>query len=138
MPPVLTGRNAQTGRFMKGHVPANKCKKWDEYMSKRSQKRASKGWRNLDLHRNKNGRPDTAGRCRKAVIAVTDSGAWCHFDYLGDAARWIGGNRFNVGRCCRSNQLCRQTGKKVNTDHKYLGLRFYYAAEPVWEQKIKR
>lgn len=32
LPPVWTGINKQTGRFLKGHVPANKGKKWSEYM----------------------------------------------------------------------------------------------------------
>ena len=74
LPPVWTGINKKTGRFLKGHVPANKGKKWSDYMGKRAQKRAAKGWKNLDLHRNKNGRPDTAGRCRKQVVAVMDDG----------------------------------------------------------------
>jgi hypothetical protein len=30
LPPVWTGINKQTGRFLKGHVPANKGKKWSE------------------------------------------------------------------------------------------------------------
>ena len=41
------GRNAVTGRFMKGHVPANKGRKWDEYMTAESKKRVAVGWRNL-------------------------------------------------------------------------------------------
>ena len=30
LPPVWTGRNRLTGRFLKGHVPANKGKKWSD------------------------------------------------------------------------------------------------------------
>ena len=81
--------NRITGRFMKGHVPANKGKKWGEYMSKRSQRRSAKGWRNLDIHRNKNGRPDNAGRCRKQVVAVRDDGTFTVFGYVGSAAKAI-------------------------------------------------
>jgi hypothetical protein len=143
LPPVWTGIDKQTGRFLKGHVPANKGKKWSDYMGKRAQKRAAKGWKNLDLHRNKNGRPDTAGRCRKQVVAVMDDGSWLVFPYLSPAAEWVGGNRENVGMCCRMNQSRKrlknpwghQSGK-VNTDHKYMGIRFYFESDNVWTTKI--
>jgi hypothetical protein len=145
LPPIWTGRNNVTGRFLKGHVPANKGKKWTDYMGKRAMKRSAKGWANLDKHRNKNGRPDTAGRSRKEVIAVTDDGRWFHFGYVGAAAQWCGGSRENVGRCCRSNQskviLNDTHGKpngKVNTDHRYMGVRFYFESDNVWTTKINK
>ena len=142
LPPVWTGINKQTGRFLKGHVPANKGKKWSDYMGKRAQKRAAKGWKNLIIHRPKT-RPDTAGRCRKQVIAVLDDGSWRVFSYLGSAAEWVGGSRENVRRCCRMNQARKrlkkpwghQTGK-VNTDHKYMGIRWYFETDNVWTTKI--
>jgi len=144
LPPLRTGVNKLNGRFTKGHVPANKGKKWSDYMGKRAQKRAAKGWKNLDLHRNKNGRPDTAGRCRKKVVAVLDDGSWLVFSYLTPAAEWIGGSRENVGRCCRQNnskrELCKPNGKpsgRVNTDHRYLGVRFYFESDNTWLKKIK-
>ena len=147
--PTWTGRNNVTGRFLKGHVPANKGKKWSDYMGKRAMKRAAKGWKNLDIHRNKNGRPDTAGRCRKQVIAVMDDGSWLLFPYIGIAAEWVGGNRENVGRCCRCNQakkVCKHDWRPgqskgashVNTDHKYMGIRFYFETDNVWTTKIKQ
>ena len=67
--PVFSGRNPKTGRFVKGHQPANKGKKWDEYMSKRNQRKAARGWKNLDIHRH---RSENAGRPKKPVIAVMD------------------------------------------------------------------
>ena len=144
LPPVVTHVNKQTGRYMKGHVPANKGKKWSEFMSKRGQRRSKKGWANLDLHRNKNGRADNAGRCRKQVIAVMDDGKWLVFSYLGAAAEWLGGNRENISRCCRLNQkkarLHNPWGKltdKVNTDHRYKGIRWYFESDNVWTTKIK-
>lgn len=140
IPPERPKRNAVTGHFLPGHTPHNKGKKWSEYVGKRAQKRMAKGWKNLELHRNKNGRPDTAGRCRKEVIAVEDDGTWHHFTYLGTAAQWIGGSRENVGRCCRSNQerhVNLKTGK-VNTDHKYMGIRFYFETDSIWCEKIKK
>ena len=142
LPPIWTGRNNVTGRFLKGHVPANKGKKWSDYMGKRAMKRAAKGWANVLSHRPKS-RPDTAGRCRKQVIAVMDDGRWFHFAYIGDAAKWVGGSRENVGRCCRCNQSRKRLKKpwghpsdKVNTDHKYMGIRFYFESDNVWTTKI--
>ena len=166
--PEWTGIDPRTGRFLKGHVSANKGKKWSEFMSKRGQRRARKGWKNLDLHRNKNGRADTAGRSRKQVIAVMDDGRWLIFPYIGAAAEWCGGNRekrtssessaetlsgnaesrvssarANIGRCCRQNQnrpiLRNPHGKptgKVNTDHRYMGIRWYFETDSIWTQKI--
>ena len=143
LPPEWTGINKQTGQYLKGHVPANKGKKWSEYMTKRAMKRAAKGWKNLTTHRPTT-RPDTAGRCRKQVVAVMDDGSWLVFPYLGPAAQWVGGSRENVGRCCRSNQskavLRNPHGKptgKVNTDHRYRGIRFYFETDNVWTTKIK-
>jgi hypothetical protein len=104
LPPLWTGRNKMNGRFLKGHEPANKGKKWTDYMGKRAMKRAAKGWKNLDKYRPKT-RPDTAGRCRKPVIAVTDDGKWHWFPYLGAAADWVEGCKENVRRCCHCNAI---------------------------------
>ena len=107
LPPLWDGRNKKTGRFLKGHVPANKGKKWSDFMGKRAMKRASKGWANLDKYRNKNGRSDVAGRSRKQVIAVTDDGRWYHFSSVKSAYEWlrnivgIACTRENISRCCR-------------------------------------
>ena len=140
--------NRITGRFMKGHVPANKGKKWGEYMSKRSQRRSAKGWRNLDIHRNKNGRPDNAGRCRKQVVAVRDDGSFTVFGYVGAAAKAIGGCRENLGRCCRANAsgkvltTARGRGRgigspSVNTNHRYMGIRWYFESDyEIWRTKV--
>lgn len=141
--PEWTGIDPRTGRFLKGHVSANKGKKCSEFMSKRGQRRARKGWKNLTKHRNKNGRADTAGRARKQVIAVMDDGRWLVFDYIGAAAEWLGGSRENISRCCRQNQnrptLHDTHGKptgKVNTDHRYMGIRWYFETDSIWTQKI--
>ena len=134
--PEWTGRNRVNGRFLKGHVPANKGKKWSEFMPKRSQKRSAKGWSNLDKYRV---RPATAGRPKKPVIALTDDGDFIYFPFVGDAAKWCGGRRENVARCCRYNEA-NTVGKNgiINTDHKYLGYRFYFERSRVWLDKIKK
>ena len=71
LPPIRPKYNLKNGRFLKGHVPANKGKPWSLWMSKRGRRRAAKGWKNLDKYRPRT-RPDNAGRCRKKVIAVMD------------------------------------------------------------------
>lgn len=146
LPPVNPLVSKKTGQFLRGHVPANKGKKWDEYLSKRAQRRSAKGWKNLETHRPKE-RPDTAGRCRKKTVVVTDDGKFKIFTYLKEAAEWIGGSRENVGRCCRSNmskKVCKHDWRqgqpkgasRVNTDHKYKGYRFYFFDDPCWWDKV--
>ena len=138
IPTDWTRINPRNGRFMKGHEPHNKGKKWDEYLPKKSQRRMKKGWKNLDKYRNCNGRPDTAGRSRKMVVAVRNNGKYHIFDFVGAAAEWLGGSRENIGRCCRTNQerhINQKTGK-VNTDHQYKGIRWYFASDPIWQEKI--
>lgn len=137
LPPPPPVRNRATGRFLPGSTPHNKGKRWDEYMTKRQQRKSAKGWKNVITHRPKH-RPDTSGRCRKQVMAILDDGRSIRFAYLGDAAEWIGGNRENVGRCCRYNQanhINLKTGK-INTDHRYKGVRFYFLTDDNWWDKI--
>ena len=129
--------NPINGQFLKGHTPFNKGKKWSEYMKKRSMKRCAKGWKNLRKYQPKT-RPDICGRCRKAVIAVMDDGRWVWLPYIGAAGEWIGGSRENVRRCCALNMKTESDKRrKVNTDHKYRGVRFYYESDPKWTTKIK-
>ena len=78
----------------------------------------------------------TKGRGHRAV---KDDGTWCVLPYIGAAGDWIGGSRENVRRCCQSNRerhVNKKTGK-VNTDHKYLGVRFYYESDNIWTTKVK-
>ena len=78
-----------------------------------------------------------------------DDGSWLLFPYIGPAAEWVGGNGENVGRCCRMNEAkkeCKHNWRpgqpkgasRVNTDHKYMGIRFYFESDNVWTTKIKR
>ncbi len=144
LPPARV--NPINNRFQKGHVPANKGKKWDEYMPKQSQRRAAKGWVNVVKYRPKK-RSDVAGRARKKVVVVTDDGKFRIFSYLKEASDWLGRNHDNVGRCCRANmskKVCKHNWRQgqpkgadlVNTDHKYMGYRWYYYDDPVWWDKV--
>lgn len=142
IPEEWSGRNAVTGCFLPGHVPHNKGRKLGDYMTKRAQRRSAKGWKNVVLHRSKT-RPDNAGRSPKQIIAVEDDGTWHVFSYIGAAAVWLGGRRENIRRCCAENlsrkQLKTSHGKvtgRVNTDHKYMGCRFYYESDNIWTKKI--
>ena len=137
--PMPSFRNLATGRFMKGHIPANKGRKWSEWASKRSQRKMSKGWANLEKYR-PSSRPDNAGRCRKPIIAVSDSGKWLYFEDSVAAASWSGGLRENIDRCCRFNASLRVNKKtgKINTDHKYKGVKWYFESDiAIWRFKIQ-
>ena len=146
--------NPANGQFLKGNVPHNKGKKWDDYMPKRSQRRAAKGWKNIEIHR-PTSRPDTAGRCRKAVVAITDDGKFHVFKDAPLAAEWLkrytgeSCNRENIGRCCRENaseRECKHSwrpGQKkgsstINTDHRYKGVRWYFENDYTWYSKVAR
>lgn len=120
LPPIIKPILQDTktnGRFPKGHTPHNKGKKWSEYMGKRAQKRASKGWKNLDIHRPKK-RPDTTIRCSKPVIAVNKDGTWLYYPNITTAAKYNNCARENVKRCCKLNTT------QTNTDHKCNGLTY--------------
>lgn len=129
--PVWKGRDFKTGRFLKGHTPANKGKKWNEFMGKRAQKRSAKGWKNVQLFRCKGGGPNS-GRPKKAVIAIMDNGEWKIFSYSVPAAEFVNGSRFNVVRCCRQNAC-----HGINTDHRYKGIRFYFDTDDNWITKLQ-
>lgn len=142
----------KTGRFLPGHVPANKGKTWDEFMSKRGQRKSAKGWKNIDEHRSENGKK-YGGRNRKPIVAITDDGKLRVFKDSYLAEMWLkkhtgkSCNRENIGRCCRYNasrKVCKHSwrpGQKkgsttINTDHRYMGIRFYFESDKTWYSKI--
>ena len=137
IPTDWTRVNPRNGQFMKGHEPHNKGKRREEWMSKEGMKASSKGWENLDKYRCK-GHPNANKARAVNVVAVRNNGEYKIFEFIADAARWINGNGVNVRRCCRLNQerhVNRKTGK-INTDHQYKGVRFYFASDPIWNEKI--
>lgn len=138
LPPVFEPKNTEQGRFKKGNVPHNKGKKWSEWMGKRAQKRAAKGWKNLELHRPT--RSENAGRRKRPIIAVMDGGNWLWLPDARKAQTWIGrGDKNNINRCCKFNESKRVNLRngKVNTDHRYMGIRFYFETDDAWTTKIK-
>lgn len=120
IPPERPKYNPTNGRFLKGHTPANKGKKWSEWMSKRGQKRSMKGWKNIEIHRCRGNAEWIAKNHRVQVVAVLDDGTFRVFPMIGTAGEWVGGNRGNVHRCCEYNakrHVNRKTGR-INTDHR--------------------
>lgn len=131
--------NPLNGQFLKGHTPHNKGKKWSDYAGKRAQKRMAKGWANLDKYRS-HPKPEKAGTPPKKVVAVADNGSWMVFNSVVACAFAFGVGRENVGRCCRENNKRRVNKKtgKINTDHKYKGIRFYFETDfDLWGERIK-
>ena len=138
IPPERPTRDKTTGRFLQGHVPHNKgVEGWQRSLPAKARRRISRGWKNLETHRCTS-RPAGAGRPRKQVIAVSDNGRFFVFKSVAEAGRKMGVRRENIGRCCRDNERC-VTNKtnKVNTDHKYMGFRYYYEENPAWMNKVK-
>lgn len=147
--PVRLDRNPINGRFLKNHTPHNKGKTWDECMSKRSQRRCRKGWKNLLKRKNRKKAlvksEGKRGRKKRKVIAVFEDGRFTYFESLSDAAKITGNRCPNIRRCCTLNKerktLYNRHGNltgKVNTDHHCKGIRFYCEDDPIWMTKIKR
>jgi len=77
-----------------------------------------------------------------------DDGSWVVFPYISPAAEWVGGSRENVGRCCRMNEKRlvnkidwrpgqKKGASRINTDHRYKNIRFYFERDSTWTKKIK-
>lgn len=93
-------RNAVNGRFLKGHVPHNKGKKWSDYMDMRKVKRIKRiALQNL--------RPnaDIGGWNKKAVVAIDDDGniaGW--FESSFDAMKKTGIHHRNIRKVCNGGR----------------------------------
>lgn len=93
-------RNFQTGTFLKGHIPHNKGKKWNEWMDMRKAKKILRiGKKNLK------GRNDIGGRNKRPVVAITDDGRLAYFDSATRAALLTGLNRRNISHCCQGKRM---------------------------------
>lgn len=67
--PVRLTRNAINGRFLKGHVPHNKGKKWREWMDGRTARRVKR----IAL-KNLHGRSDIGGWNARPIFALNKAG----------------------------------------------------------------
>lgn len=91
-------RNVVTGRYLSGHVPHNKGKKWSEYMSLDSQQRSSEGWKNLRP------RMDIGGWNARPCIAVADDGRWWWFPSVSTAGEKTGIQTRNINSVCHKKR----------------------------------
>jgi hypothetical protein len=121
--PVRVNRRDEKGRFAKGHKPFNKGKNWDEYLSPEKQRKVKEiGVKNL--------RPLPKGvEAHNAlpIISIDAENRMLRHKSITHAAKFFGICRENIGRCARQNSAMipnKKTGK-VNTNHRYMGIRFY-------------
>lgn len=137
IPPEINGRNPITGRFLKGHVPPNKGKKWDEYLTEEQQERARIGWSNLSKYRHVSTIGCGCGRPHRKVVALDAKGRMSIYESIAEACRVHNCNETNIRRCCRENEQHKVGIRgKENTDRMYYGLRWYYESDKQWEQKL--
>ena len=107
-------------------------------MSKEGQERSKRGWSNLDRFRSQNAHLH-GGKPKRKVIGLHDDGRLIVFPSIEEAARWRKGHPADVRRCCLDNRslAVNKRNGKVNTNHKYLGMRFYYEDDiDIWKNKI--
>ena len=110
-------RNLQNGRFLKGHVPHNRGKKWPEWMDGRKIKKVRRiGLKNLE----RKGRMDLGGWNARRVVALREDGKPFVFSSAAAAARITGLIARNIIRCCQGK--CKHCGK----------FRWYYWESNEW------
>lgn len=127
------------GRFKKGHVPFCKGRNWSEWMPKEHwEKVKAIGLKNLN-HKKE---PRGYATFTKPVIAIDADGRMTRHNSIKDAALHFHCSQFNLGRCCRFNHRGAEptgTWKKVNTDHTYMGIRFYFEDDvQLWSNARRR
>jgi hypothetical protein len=121
-------RNRRTGRFMKGSVPANKGKRWDDYMPKQSQKRSKRGWKNLRKYGKKGA---GAGWNKRAVVAITADGTFVgRFESGAEAAHCSGAHQRNINCCCRKQR--KHAGKTADGRL----LQWFYETDDTWIELV--
>ena len=89
-------RNFLNGRFLKGHIPHNRGKKIEEYMSNANIRKVKRiGMKNLK------GRSDIGGWNARKVVAVREDGKPFVFTSATKAAEVTHLIRRNITRCCQ-------------------------------------
>ena len=97
--PIRMTRNPVNGKFLKGHVPHNKGKKWSDYMDMRKAKRIKRiAKKNLKYNYN------IGGWNKKKVIGIKDGKIIGVFNSAHDAAKRLGLIRRNISHCCRGER----------------------------------
>lgn len=115
-------RNFVTGSFLKGHIPHNSGKPWDEWLSKEMQQKIlERGRKNLRP------RMDIGGWNKRAVVCVNETtGEHKYCESAAKAGFVLNLESRNIIACCR--------GKRKRCG----GLRWFYFDSNDWVQFIKR
>ena len=139
--PIRVERNPVSEQPRKQRTSPRKGKTWDDFMSKESQDRCAKGWNNLNIYRkgafkNSRGKSGMPGR---QVVAVFDDGRFEKFESIKQAGRFAEVRYSCVSVCCTRNLERKEFKRKKGTsctDHRCMGIRFYYEDDPIWTTKI--
>lgn len=119
-------QRGEHGRFAKGFIPFNKGKDWSVWMPEEHRARVKAiGLKNLNHSREPRGK----ATYYKSVIAIDSGGNLTRHKSVKDAALFYHCSQFNVGRCCRQNRKGTEPTKDwkiINTNHRYMGIRFYF------------
>lgn len=95
IPPIRHNKNLTTGRYMKGSIPHNKGKKWDEWLSKDMQEKIKRG-----LARPVKNRYNVGGWNKKAVIMIDSEGNRAYFESAEEVSRRTGIHSACIKRVC--------------------------------------
>lgn len=95
IPPQRLNRNPINGRFLKGSIPHNKGKKWDDYIPSHKRESMIKG-----LALGRTGNPNIAGCNAKKVVAIKSGRLQGVFQSSNDAKRKTGICARNIRNCC--------------------------------------
>ena len=139
--PIRVKRDPVAEQPKKRRTSPRKGKTWDDFLSRESQERCAKGWENLNIYRktavrNSRGKSGTPGR---QVVAVFDDGRFEKFESLEQAGRYVGVNYTCISVCCKRNKEGKAFKRRKGipyTDHRCMGVRFYYEDDPIWITKI--
>ena len=112
-------RNPVNGRFLKGHVPFNKGRKWSDYIDTEKAVRMLKG-----LEGGRKGNPSMPGWNARPIVAVKDGRFMGWFRSSYDAERKTGIQGRNIRLCCN--------GKRRHAG----GLRWFFEDDDGWPELI--
>jgi hypothetical protein len=97
--PIRRTRNPINGKFLKGHNPHNKGKKWEDYMDMRKAKRIKRiAKRNLRV------RYDIGGWNKRQVIGIKDGKIIGVFESATKAGKQLNLTRRNISHCCNGKR----------------------------------
>lgn len=92
-----TFRNRKTGQFLKGHVPHNKGKKWEDYLDMRKAKRIKKNLQRC-------GNPNIGGQNKIQVIGIKDNKIVGVFESATLVSKLLEIQRRNISYCCQGKR----------------------------------